>query len=149
MSSSVSFSGHGIGGHARGRGHTMRADRDTSDTRTARTIDRRRMGELERALRSSRARLERSMVRTRLRRIASRSQDAPKGQSSVGDTPSLAHDERALAQHRDLVAAIRRIEAGTYGTCLHCGEPIAYERLAEHPEATHCTDCSTRFAPQE
>ena len=38
-------------------------------------------------------------------------------------------------------AALKRIEDGTYGTCVNCGKPIAEERLAAIPWATHCIDC--------
>ena len=38
-------------------------------------------------------------------------------------------------------AALKRIEDGTYGTCVNCGKPITEERLAAIPWATHCIDC--------
>jgi DnaK suppressor protein len=38
-------------------------------------------------------------------------------------------------------AALKRIDDGTYGTCVNCGKPIAEERLAAIPWATHCIDC--------
>ena len=37
--------------------------------------------------------------------------------------------------------ALERIQAGSYGTCLNCGKPIAEDRLAAIPWATHCIDC--------
>jgi DnaK suppressor protein len=37
--------------------------------------------------------------------------------------------------------ALRRIEAGTYGTCENCGKPIAPARLEAMPWATLCIDC--------
>jgi RNA polymerase-binding protein DksA len=37
--------------------------------------------------------------------------------------------------------ALERIQSGTYGTCLNCGQPIADDRLAAIPWATHCIDC--------
>ena len=37
--------------------------------------------------------------------------------------------------------ALERIQSGTYGTCLNCGTPIADDRLAAIPWATHCIDC--------
>jgi RNA polymerase-binding protein DksA len=37
--------------------------------------------------------------------------------------------------------ALDRIQAGTYGTCVNCGKPIAEDRLAAIPWATHCIDC--------
>jgi RNA polymerase-binding transcription factor DksA len=38
-------------------------------------------------------------------------------------------------------AALARIQAGTYGACLGCGEPIPYSRLAAIPETPTCIDC--------
>ena len=37
--------------------------------------------------------------------------------------------------------ALERISAGTYGRCVNCGQPIAEERLAAIPWATHCISC--------
>jgi DnaK suppressor protein len=38
-------------------------------------------------------------------------------------------------------AALARLEAGTFGTCVRCGRPIAAGRLAALPWAAHCIDC--------
>ena len=38
-------------------------------------------------------------------------------------------------------AALKRIEDGTYGTCVRCGRPIASERLEALPYAELCIDC--------
>lgn len=40
--------------------------------------------------------------------------------------------------------AISRIDAGTYGICLICGEPIKKERLAALPYANFCIRCAER-----
>lgn len=40
--------------------------------------------------------------------------------------------------------AISRIDSGTYGICLLCGEPIKQERLAALPYATSCIKCAQR-----
>jgi DnaK suppressor protein len=37
--------------------------------------------------------------------------------------------------------AIARLDAGTYGTCTSCGNPIAVERLEALPWAALCIDC--------
>jgi DnaK suppressor protein len=37
--------------------------------------------------------------------------------------------------------ALKRIEEGTYGTCLNCGKLISEDRLAAMPWATLCIDC--------
>jgi DnaK suppressor protein len=38
-------------------------------------------------------------------------------------------------------AALRRIEEGTFGKCVNCGQEIGGERLAALPWATLCIDC--------
>lgn len=40
--------------------------------------------------------------------------------------------------------ALAKIEAGTFGICETCGQPIAEERLAAIPYATQCIDCKRR-----
>jgi DnaK suppressor protein len=40
----------------------------------------------------------------------------------------------------EIDAALARIEEGTYGICLRCGEPIGQERLEALPWATLCID---------
>jgi RNA polymerase-binding transcription factor DksA len=34
--------------------------------------------------------------------------------------------------------ALRRIAAGTYGSCAQCGAPIARDRLYQHPSTVYC-----------
>ena len=51
----------------------------------------------------------------------------------VQDTNMLAHDRRRL---RDVEAALRRMDAGSYGICEDTGDPIPYERLRSQPTAT-------------
>ena len=56
--------------------------------------------------------------------------------SKLGDT-----DMRAIVA---IGEAIARLDAGTYGRCLHCEEMIAVARLEALPEATTCIACATR-----
>ena len=41
----------------------------------------------------------------------------------------------------EINAALRRIDEGTYGTCVRCGSTIAKERLEAMPYATMCIEC--------
>jgi RNA polymerase-binding protein DksA len=41
-------------------------------------------------------------------------------------------------------AALKRIEEGTYGTCVSCGDQIRYERLEATPWADLCIDCKRK-----
>jgi RNA polymerase-binding protein DksA len=51
------------------------------------------------------------------------------------------HDERLLGE---IDAALKRIEDGTYGTCVNCGAQIPPERLEAMPWATLCIDCKRK-----
>jgi RNA polymerase-binding protein DksA len=41
----------------------------------------------------------------------------------------------------EIDAALERIDEGTYGTCVRCGNTIAEERLEAMPYATMCIEC--------
>jgi RNA polymerase-binding transcription factor len=53
----------------------------------------------------------------------------------------LALRERNTNQLEAVEAALRRLDAGTFGTCARCGRAIAAERLEALPWASHCIDC--------
>ncbi|MBF4161236.1 TraR/DksA family transcriptional regulator [Nocardioides acrostichi] len=42
-----------------------------------------------------------------------------------------------------LEEALTRLDAGTYGTCERCGEPIPAARLEVRPAAATCVGCAT------
>ncbi len=46
------------------------------------------------------------------------------------------------AEIAQIRAALGRIEDGTYGICVTCGESIAPARLEALPFAQHCIDCA-------
>lgn len=54
---------------------------------------------------------------------------------------STAEVARDSSELRDIVAAQARITAGTFGTCIDCGEPVPYARLAVYPTAKRCIRC--------
>jgi RNA polymerase-binding protein DksA len=43
---------------------------------------------------------------------------------------------------RMIQAALKRIEEGTYGECVNCGEDIAQKRLEAVPHAARCVRCA-------
>jgi RNA polymerase-binding protein DksA len=70
-------------------------------------------------------------------------------QADVGSTTFERDHEMSLANNaRDMLAqterALLRIEAGTYGICESCGEPIGKMRLMAFPRATLCLTCKQR-----
>jgi DnaK suppressor protein len=55
---------------------------------------------------------------------------------------SLSKHARSLLSQID--DAMRRMDAGSYGTCERCGETIEVARLEALPYATLCMDCKRR-----
>jgi RNA polymerase-binding transcription factor DksA len=53
----------------------------------------------------------------------------------------LALREKNELQLAAVEAAVARLDAGTFGTCVRCGRSIAPERLEALPWAAHCIDC--------
>jgi RNA polymerase-binding protein DksA len=49
-------------------------------------------------------------------------------------------EENAVRMLADIETALRRLDDGSYGTCVVCGKPIADERLQAVPWATLCID---------
>jgi DnaK suppressor protein len=45
----------------------------------------------------------------------------------------------------DTDQALERLEAGAFGLCTRCGEPIALERLRSAPSCRRCRGCQERF----
>lgn len=53
--------------------------------------------------------------------------------------------QQSLEVHlEEIKHALSRIEAGSYGMCERCGQPIAKERLDAMPEAVLCIQCKTQ-----
>jgi DnaK suppressor protein len=61
---------------------------------------------------------------------------------------NLSESERSEAvlavarrQRSDVLAALHRIDLGTYGTCVDCGSMVPEGRLEAKPEAARCVAC--------
>jgi len=53
--------------------------------------------------------------------------------------------QRDLQELDDIDAALGRLADGSYGECLNCGMPIAFERLHAQPGARRCVACQTAY----
>ena len=59
------------------------------------------------------------------------------------DDASLEAQSRLVTQEINSVErALQRIDQGTYGQCIKCGEAIATKRLEARPEAALCLGCA-------
>jgi DnaK suppressor protein len=82
-------------------------------------------------------------------RLSDAVRDAGDDQADAGTKAFEREHELALTQNaRDLLdqseRALTRIDAGTYGVCESCGEPIGKARLLAFPRATLCVKCKQR-----
>jgi DnaK suppressor protein len=57
---------------------------------------------------------------------------------------SLALEQKLLGLLEDIEHALQKMDAGTYGICDRCGEPIDPARLEALPHANLCIRCKSR-----
>jgi DnaK suppressor protein len=62
-------------------------------------------------------------------------------QEEAVNDPMIAQDERSRRLIEEIQAALARLDAGTYGECERCGEPINPARLDVLPTARRCVPC--------
>ena len=53
-------------------------------------------------------------------------------------------DAEGQLELKRIRAALHRLDSGTYGTCIACGEPIAPARLEALPYAVQCIACAEK-----
>jgi RNA polymerase-binding transcription factor DksA len=61
--------------------------------------------------------------------------------TSLPDPVAVSRAASLLRTIEEIDAALARIDAGTYGTCVHCGAAIPPERLEFRPFAAACVAC--------
>ncbi|HET8927288.1 MAG TPA: TraR/DksA C4-type zinc finger protein [Microbacterium sp.] len=91
------------------------------------------------------ARLDRDEAEVRADRADGTADDEhdPEGVTLSGEWQRLDAVRRGvLAEREDLADSLARVEAGTYGVCVSCGQPIPAGRLEARPTATMCVACA-------
>ena len=86
------------------------------------------------------------------RSIAVLRQEHPEAEHHTADAgASLSDADRVDAaleamrrQRAEVVAALDRVRAGTYGKCVDCGLPVPDGRLEARPEAARCVGCQAK-----
>lgn len=54
---------------------------------------------------------------------------------------AIGHLERVSSRLQEVDTALRRMDAGEYGVCIHCGDDINLKRLAAVPWTSFCIGC--------
>lgn len=73
-------------------------------------------------------------------------EDAAVDENQLVDTQSIERNEQALLA--DVRMALKRLDEGTYGICIVCGEPIPEKRLEAIPWALRCIKDEERLDQQ-
>ena len=83
----------------------------------------------------------RAVLAAELRRLAS----GPPSRHAESTAPDALDglEPRLRRRGLQLLDALRRIDAGTFGICTGCRSPISYVRLSVIPETTLCVRCSS------
>ncbi len=53
-----------------------------------------------------------------------------------------ALEAEGMEELADIENAIHRLEAGTFGICITCGEEVGAKRLEARPASAECMDCA-------
>jgi len=95
--------------------------------------------DLERKRAELNNRLERITANVR-RSLDSDSEERAKQLEDSEVVDALGNEARE--ELKKITIALAKIDAGNYGLCLECGEPIARNRIEAHPYAEKCIDCA-------
>lgn len=116
-------------------------------------IDQQQALELKTRLRDRAAHLREEVQRTREKsleetpgQIAERARDSEDDSFAtlIVDT-NLTEMERDVEELRMIDSALQRINAGTYGSCVDCDQPIPVARLQAEPTAERCVQCQELY----
>jgi len=95
----------------------------------------------QKELLKEKARLDKEIARiSKYQDIGSSSDDNAQEVEIVGENVAL--DDDLKREKKEVEAALKRIEKGTYGICLKCRKSINKPRLNAYPAAAYCRDHS-------
>ncbi len=62
---------------------------------------------------------------------------------AIGNELDEGMEQDLQASLDEVDAALQRLVAGTYGTCVDCGQPIPDQRLTALPASARCIECQS------
>ncbi|MEX2053196.1 MAG: TraR/DksA family transcriptional regulator [Candidatus Paceibacterota bacterium] len=75
-------------------------------------------------------------------------EDYDRANAFANQDVTVGNINRSALEIRHVQDALRALEAGAYGTCNECGEPIPEKRLQAIPWAERCVSCEEVFAQE-
>jgi RNA polymerase-binding protein DksA len=104
-------------------------------------MDTAKLNALRTHLEEERASLERQLSEQGLGEVDVDEGFADSAQATAERSELIAVEEQHESLHREIVAALARIDDGSYGRCEKCGGEIPEERLEAVPTTTLCVAC--------
>lgn len=100
-----------------------------------------KLNELKAHLEHERSALEIQLAQEGLGGVVVDEGFADSAQATAERSELMAVGEQQESFHKEVVAALARIDDGSYGRCENCGGQIPDERLEAVPTATLCVAC--------
>lgn len=100
-----------------------------------------RQAGLREEVREERADSESERDRRSAREVQDRGDEANTEQWREANAAVIGHHEGEI---QGIQAALSRLESGTYGLCVDCGEAIGFKRLQAWPLANRCVECQSK-----
>ncbi len=97
--------------------------------------------ELSVEVREERAESDTERDRRGAREVQDRGDEANTDQWRETNAAMIDHH---VGEISGIQAALSRMESGTYGLCVHCGEQIGFQRLQAYPSANRCLPCQSK-----
>ena len=99
---------------------------------------REQQAELRAEVQGERAESDSERDRRSAREVQDRGDEANTDQWREANAAMIDHHVDEIS---GIQAALSRVDSGTYGLCVDCGESIGFQRLQAYPSANRCLEC--------
>jgi DnaK suppressor protein len=97
--------------------------------------------ELRAEVQEERAKSDNERDRRSAREVQDRGDEANTDQWREANAAMIDHHVDEIS---GIQAALSRVQSGTYGLCVDCGEAIGFQRLQAYPSANRCVRCQSK-----
>ncbi|MEE9265903.1 MAG: TraR/DksA C4-type zinc finger protein [Gammaproteobacteria bacterium] len=102
---------------------------------------REQQAELRAEVQGERAESDSERDRRSAREVQDRGDEANTDQWREANAAMIDHHVDEIS---GIQAALSRVDSGTYGLCVDCGESIGFQRLQAYPSANRCLECQSK-----
>ncbi len=102
---------------------------------------REQQAELRAEVQGERAESDNERDRRSAREVQDRGDEANTDQWREANAAMIDHHVDEIS---GIQAALSRVDSGTYGLCVDCGETIGFQRLQAYPSANRCLQCQSK-----